>query len=144
MPVFARQERRRDAPRRASARLLGGSWLVAGLIVLGALAPSPVRAQEWHELYADAQKALRNGQTNRAVDFLKRAIQKRPQPGVNVPTYGTNFEPHYFPYLRLAEAYLRLEALDDAQKTLETSARFAVEPAAERIALESRVRVAVD
>jgi len=120
------------------------SWLVVGLLLLAGLAPPTLRAQEWHELYANGQKALRNGQSERAVDLLTRAIQRRPQPGVNVPTYGTNFEPRYFPYVLLAEAYLRLEAYDDALKTLETSARFAVEPAAERAALESRVRIALD
>jgi hypothetical protein len=101
-------------------------------------------AQEWYELYANGERALRNNQPQRAADLLQRAIQRRPQPGLAVPTYGTNFEPRYFPYLRLAEAYLRTEAFEEALKTLETSARFAVEPGAERSVLEARVRAGMD
>ena len=70
------------------------------------------------ELYASGEQALRNGQPQRAVGLLQRAIQKRPQPGLAVPTYGTNFEPRYFPYFRLAEAYLRVEAYDEALNAL--------------------------
>jgi hypothetical protein len=65
-------------------------------------------------------------------------------PGLGVPTYGTNFEPRYFPHLRLAEAYLLLDAHDDARRALETSARLGVEPAEERRALEARVQAALD
>ena len=121
-----------------------GSWLPAGLLALGCLAPGTVSAQEWHELYAESGAALRNGQARRAVELLRRAIQKRPEPGRNIPTYGTNFEPRYFPYLRLAEAYLLLDALEDARQALETSARFGLEPIEERKALEARVRAALD
>jgi hypothetical protein len=101
-------------------------------------------AQEWYELYANGERALRSNQPQRAADLLQRAIQRRPQPGLNVPTYGTNFEPRYFPYLRLAEAQLRLEAFEDALRTLGTSARLGVEPGAERNALEARVKAAMD
>jgi len=101
-------------------------------------------AQEWHELYAEGVAALRSGQARRAVELLRRAIQKRPEPGRNVPTYGTNFEPRYFPYLRLAEACLLLDADEDARQALATSARFGVEPAEERRALEARLRAALD
>jgi hypothetical protein len=113
-------------------------------VVVSGLAPKTSAAQEWHELYGAGKQALRNGQAERAVQLLRSAIQKRPQPGVTVPTYGTNFEPQYFPYLRLAEAYLRLEAYDEVLKAMETSARFGVEPAAERAALENRARTALD
>jgi hypothetical protein len=126
--------------RRASSH---GPWLVAGLLA-GFLAPGPASAQQWHELYADGLVALRNGQAERAVDLLRRAIEKRPQPGVRVPTYGTNFEPRYFPYLRLAEAYLLLGAAEDAAEVLQTSARLGVEPAEERAALEARARALLD
>ena len=68
-------------------------------------------AQEWYELYANGERALRSNQPQRAADLLQRAIQRRPQPGLNVPTYGTNSEPRYFPYLRLAEAYLLTRCL---------------------------------
>jgi protein kinase-like protein/PEGA domain-containing protein len=121
-----------------------GSWFLGALVALGCLAPGTVSAQEWFELYAEGGAALRNGQARRAVELLRRAIQERPEPGRNVPTYGTNFEPRYFPYLRLAEAYLLLEAGEDARQALETSARFGVEPVEERKALEARVRAALD
>lgn len=114
------------------------------LLALTALLPGIARAQEWHELYADGNQALRSGRVERAVELFKRAILKRPEPGVNVPTYGTNFEPRYFPYLRLADAYFRLERYDEAIEALETSARFAIEPAAERAALRVRVQAAID
>ena len=146
MPVPAGPGRRQHGdPGRAPARSIS-RWLrlVAAQVFLGALATGAVGAQEWHELYADGKQALRNGQAARAAQLLRAAIQKRPRPGVSVPTYGTNFEPQYFPYLRLAEAYLRLESYDDALKTLETSARYAVEPAGERTTLESRARAALD
>ena len=119
-------------------------WLAGGLLALVCLAPRPVLAQEWYELYADGVSALRTGQGRRAVQLLRRAIEKKPQPGVGVPTYGTNFEPRYFPYLRLAEAHLLLGAEDDARSALETSARFGIEPREERAALEARVRAAVE
>jgi hypothetical protein len=121
-----------------------GTWVVAGLLALGCLAPRTVAAQEWHELYAGGVAALRNGQAGKAADLLRRAIQKRPQAGRDVPTYGTNFEPHYFPYLRLAEAYLLLGAHEEARKVLETSARQGVEPAEERAALVARVSAALE
>lgn len=110
------------------------------LAALLCLAPSIAAAQEWYEFYARGEQALRNNQPQRAAELLQRAIQKRPQPGVAVPTYGTNFEPRYFPYLRLAEAYIRIEGYEDALRVLETSARFAMEPVAERTALEGRAR----
>ena len=120
------------------------SRLVVGLVVLACLAPRPTAAQEWHELYADGVAALRDGQPQKAIDLLRRAVQKRPMPGLGVPTYGTNFEPRYFPHLRLAEAYLLLEAYAEARKELETSARLGIEPAEERRALEARVQAALD
>ena len=80
--------------------------VVFALLALGGVQPRGVSAQQWHELYTGGLAALRKGQAPRAVELLKRAIEERPQPGVQVPTYGTNFEPQYFPYLRLAEAFL--------------------------------------
>ncbi|HEY7569622.1 MAG TPA: protein kinase, partial [Gemmatimonadaceae bacterium] len=140
MPVVAGPD-----PGRSSASS-SRRWakVLSALVLLAGLAPAIAEAQEWHELYAEGKQALRNGQVERAAQRFRAAIQKRPQPGVSVPTYGTNFEPQYFPYLRLAEAYLRLEDYDNALKTLETSARLGVEPAAERTALETRARAALD
>jgi hypothetical protein len=120
-----------------------GAGLVASL-ALGILVPLSAAAQEWHELYAGGVAALRNGQAAKAADLLRRAIQKRPQAGRDVPTYGTNFEPRYFPYLRLAEAYLLLGSHEEARKALDTSARQGVEPAEERAALVARVSAAIE
>ncbi|MGE0441994.1 MAG: protein kinase [Gemmatimonadales bacterium] len=127
----------------AALPLRRAGWLLAVLagVTIGSRTAA---AQEWHELYADGQKALAAGRLDRAADFFQRAIQKRPQPGTNVPTYGTNFEPRYFPYLRLAEVFVKQEAFDEALKTLETSARFGVEPANERLALQTQARTALD
>jgi Protein kinase domain/PEGA domain len=60
-----------------------------------------------------------------------------------VLTYGTNVEPRYFPYLRLAEASLALGQLDAAREALERSAAWgAREPAEERQALTVRLAAA--
>jgi hypothetical protein len=117
-------------------------WPLA--VSLAFICPRPLAAQEWYELYADGVKALRNGQARRAADLLERAIAKRPQPGASVPTYGTNFEPAYYPYLRLAEAQLVLGSHDDVRRALETSARLGLEPAAERAVLEARLHKALE
>lgn len=121
-----------------------GVWIVVVLLVLCGLAPSTTEAQQWHELYSDGLAALRNEQGQRAVELLNRAIEERPDPGLLVPTYGTNFVPQYFPYLRLAEAYLLLDAAEDAAEVLRVSARLGIESVEERAVLEARVRAAID
>ncbi len=126
---------------RGSSRRL---WTVVVLLALGGLAPRTTSAQQWHELYSGGLAALRKGQAPKAVELLKRAIEERPQPGVLVPTYGTNFEPQYFPYLRLAEAYLLLDAAEDAAEALRVSARLGIEPLGERAALEARVQALIE
>ena len=78
------------------------------------------------------------------MELLNRAVEERPQPGLLVPTYGTNFVPQYFPYLRLAEAYLLLDAAEDADEALRVSARLGIESVEERAVLEARVRAAID
>ena len=127
--------------RRGSNR---GVWSVVVLLVLGGLAPSTAEAQQWYELYTDGLTALQNGQGQRAVELLERAIEERPQPGLLVPTYGTNFVPRYFPHLRLAEAYLLLGAAESAAEALRVSARLGIELVEEREAIEARVRAAID
>ena len=119
------------------------AWIVALFLAFEGLLPSMTAAQEWHELYSDGVAALRNGQAQEAVGLLARAVEERPEPGVLVTTYGTNFVPQYFPYLRLAEAYLLLDAVEDAAETLLDSARHSIEPADERQALEARVSAAI-
>lgn len=122
-------------------------WRCATLLLLAGLfaaAPPEASAEEWHEAYRAGVQALSRGNAQGAVSSLKRAIALRPEPGRNVLTYGTNFEPRYFPYLRLAEACLALGQLAEARTALDASASRGVEPAAERQALLARVEAAVE
>jgi serine/threonine-protein kinase len=116
---------------RLAASLLGA--LLAALLVL------PAWGQEWHDAYRQGLKALAQGRHAQAVEQFERAVVKRPQPGVNVVTYGTNVEEHYFPYLRLASAYLAVGRPDAAGAALRLSARYGIEPAAERERLRAQV-----
>ena len=93
---------------------------------------SPAEAQEWHEAYRDGVKALAQGQPARAVGLLEYAVSKRPQPGRDIVTYGTNVERQYYPYLKLAEAYLKQHDLAGARSALKRSETWAREPADER------------
>ena len=95
-------------------------------------------------LHRRSGRAPRRGRRPGPSELLRRAIEERPQPGVQVPTYGTNFEPQYFPYLRLAEAFLLLDESEEAAEALQASARFGVAPAEERAALEARVRALIE
>ncbi len=109
-------------------------------MLLALLCARVVWGQEWHDDYRQGVKALAQHRPAQAVAFLERAVVKRPQPGVNVVTYGTNVEEHYFPYLRLAAAYLAVGRPDAANAALRLSAQYGVEPAAER----ERVRVQIE
>jgi hypothetical protein len=121
-----------------------GSAAAAVVVGLGVLLSSaPAAAQDWHEAYRAGLAALARGDHARAAQELRRAIALHPEPGRNVLTYGTNFEPRYFPYLRLAEASLALGQLDAAREALERSAAWgAREPAEERQALTARLAAA--
>jgi hypothetical protein len=116
---------------------------VGALALVLALA-APVRAEDWYEAYQDGLRALARGDGRRAAALLGRAIQKRPEPGVNLPTYGTNVEERYFPYLRLAEASLLTGDHDAAARALERSAAFGKEPAEERSRLAARLAAAIE
>jgi len=119
-------------------RRLPTPWLVLPLTLLAAT----LHAQEWHEAYRDGVKALSAGQAQRAVSLLEYAVSQRSQPGRNVITYGTNVEARYYPYLRLAEAYLRLNDVGGARSALKRSERWGSEPAAERARLAAQVEEA--
>jgi hypothetical protein len=106
-------------------------WVVSLLLVLSARA-APAVAQEWHEAYRDGVKALSQGQAARAVGLLEYAVSRRPQPGRDIVTYGTNVERQYYPYVRLADAYLQLQNLEGARSAWTRSERWAREPAEER------------
>ena len=96
-------------------------------------------AQEWHESYRDGVKALNQGQAARAVGLLEYAVSKRPQPGRDIITYGTNVERQYYPYLKLAEAYIKLHDIGGARSALKRSETWAREPAEERRRLAAQV-----
>jgi hypothetical protein len=114
--------------------------ILAGLAIACSLCAATVAAEEWHEAYRAGVSAQTRGDHAAAVERLRRAIALRPEPGRNVVTYGTNFEPRYYPYLRLAESLLALGQVDAAREALETSARWAREPAEERQRLMARVQ----
>jgi len=105
-------------------------WLAGG---------SAAEAQEWHEAYRDGVKALAQGQPARAVGLLEYAVSKRPQPGRDIVTYGTNVERQYYPYLKLAEAYIKQHDLAGARSALKRSETWAREPADERRRLAAQV-----
>ena len=86
---------------------------------------------------------LRRGRPGQAIQFLEKAIRKRPEPGSNLITYGTNRLEAYFPYLKLAEAHLDSGHFDAAGAALERSNASGKEPADARDRLEVRWREAV-
>jgi hypothetical protein len=110
------------------------------LAALLAGAAVPALAREWYDAYQAGLRALARGQAQEAVFLLGEAIAQHPEPGRNLRTYGTNVEPRYFPYLRLAEAYLALGSADGARAALERSAHYGVEPAGERVLLAARTQ----
>jgi hypothetical protein len=114
------------------------SLLASLLLVLGAGA-APLQAEEWHEAYRDGVKALAQGQPQRAISLLEYAAGRRPQPGRDVVTYGTNVERQYYPYVKLTEAYLQLQDLAGARSALKRSETWAREPAEERKRLAAQV-----
>jgi hypothetical protein len=108
------------------------------------LCPGPAVAEEWHEAYRSGLTALARGDNARGADALRRAIALRPEPGRNLVTYGTNLEPRYFPYLRLAEACLALGQFEAARDALRQSASWGDrEPADERQKLLGRLEAAL-
>jgi hypothetical protein len=111
--------------RRMIARLALAILLPSFLHVTSA--PSAA-AQEWHEAYRDGLKALAQDQPARAVGLLEYAVSQRPQPGRDVVTYGTNVERQYYPYLKLAEAYLRLHDLTGVRSARKRSETWGREP----------------
>ena len=116
----------------------------AAIAVAVLLVSAAARAQDWDEAYRTGVTALARGDNGRAAEAFRRAIALHPEPGRNIPTYGTNIEARYFPYLRLAEACLALEQLEAAREALERSASWgAREPADEREKLITRVHAAL-
>jgi eukaryotic-like serine/threonine-protein kinase len=117
---------------------------IAAVLALGLSLTAPVVwAEEWHEAYRSGVQALSRGEYRAAAESLRRAIALRPEPGRNVVTYGTNIEARYYPYLRLAEAYIGLEQLDLARSALADSAARRIEPSDERRQIEARLESAL-
>jgi Protein kinase domain/PEGA domain/Tetratricopeptide repeat len=113
--------------------------LLVLLIVPVLASAAPAHAQEWHEAYRNGVRALAQGQPERAVSLLEYAASQRPQPGRDVVTYGTNVERQYYPYLKLAEAYLQLHDLAGARTALKRSETWAREPPEDRRRLAAQV-----
>jgi len=100
-------------------------------------------AQSWptfFSAYLDGLDAQKRGDHGLATRAFARAIALEPQPGLRVKTYGLNFLPRYFPYLRLAESALALGDLAGAEAALAQSELRGMEPAPERAALRERLR----
>jgi hypothetical protein len=116
--------------RARGARLASG--LGAAALLLTATAS---RAQEWYDSYERGEQALAKKQASRAIEQFERAIRKRPEPGTNVLTYGTNRLATYHPYLRLAQAQLLAGNPAGAREALQQSQARGREPAAERARL---------
>lgn len=113
------------------------------LLVLAGAAGT-AEAREWYEAYQEGLRALARNQAQDAVFLLEEAIGQRPAPGRNVRTYGTNVEPRYFPYLRLAEAHLALGSVEGARAALKRAEQFGVEPVEEQARLRARIDASVE
>ncbi|BDU71273.1 serine/threonine-protein kinase [Mesoterricola silvestris] len=104
-----------------------------------------VAAPAWftfHTAYQDGLEAQKRGDYALAAKAFARAIELEPTPGRQVKTYGLNFIPSYFPYLRLAEALLALGDGAGAERALGLSERFGIEPGPEREVLRKRLHAA--
>jgi hypothetical protein len=125
---------------RRTRRLTALLWLAP---ILCTLLAGPAAA-DWFDDYARGLDALKQGDGARAAELLERAARKKPEPGTNVLTYGTNRLDQYHPYLYLAEAYLRAGKPDAAKDALQRSEVRAKEPAGERVRLAAQVNAEIE
>ena len=112
------------------------------LIAATFLASLTLTAQSWptfFSAYEDGLAAQSRGDHALAIRAFSRAASLNPRPGKGVRTYGLNYLPSYFPYLRLAESSLATGDLEAAEASLRQSASFGTEPQAEREALSGKV-----
>jgi len=93
--------------------------------------PSRLAAETWYEHYAEAEKALAEGEWRTAIEEITKALEKRGDSGARVRTYGMKFT-SYFPYLKLGIAYYELGQLDAALQAFETEERLGAIAAADR------------
>jgi hypothetical protein len=104
---------------------------------------SVLLAQGWptfYSAYEDGLKAQGKGEHHAAIDAFSKAAAMEPRPGTRVRTYGLNYLPTYYPYLRMAESQLALGNLAAAERSLEISKSLGLEPAGERESLLGRLR----
>ena len=101
-------------------------------------------AEEWFDAYEKGLLALRQKQGAKAAEAFERAIRQRPEPGVNILTYGTNRLDRYHPYLRLAEARLLAGEPQKAREALERSESKGREPAEARAKLSAQVEATLE
>ena len=113
---------------------------VAMLLLLGL--PELARGQEWFDDYDRARTLIANGQAEQAIPLLERAIRRRPEPGTNILTYGTNRLDEYHPYLTMADARLRMGDLEQPAEALASSGTAGIAPAELRQALAARLAAA--
>ena len=122
----------RARPHLVTVGLACALWLLPG-----------TASAEWFDDYERGVEALAKGRPKRAIPLLEKTIRKRPEPGSNLITYGTNRLKEYYPYLKLAEAHLALGNLDAAEAALERSETKGKEPTDARARLQARWREAV-
>ncbi len=125
--------------RRSDRRSLPAALWIAALVLLS---PGSATAEEWYEAYRDGLNALSRGDAARAITHFERAVSKRPDPGENILTYGTNVLKRYYPYLDLADAQITAGRLDAAAATLQRSESVDREPVAQRERLQGRLAAA--
>jgi hypothetical protein len=124
----------------AVATMRSSIFVAASILLLARL----VAAEEWFDAYDRGLEALRHRDGARAVELLERAARKRPEPGTNVLTYGTNRIDRYYPYLSLAEAYMLANRPDAASEALKRSEAKGKEPPSERDRLATQVAEALE
>jgi tetratricopeptide (TPR) repeat protein len=109
---------------------------VLGLLLVAlVMSVTPALADPWYAHYANAEKALENGDWTLAVQELNEALEKRGDSGARVRTYGMKVTP-YFPYLKLGIAYYELGQVEAALQAFETEERLGAVGESEAAAAE--------
>jgi tetratricopeptide (TPR) repeat protein len=85
--------------------------------------PAVGAGRDWFDDYSDGLLAWNAGRYQEAIGFLEKAVERRPKPGANVPTYGTN-DIDYYPFYYLGVAYLKLGQKDMALENLVASEQY--------------------
>lgn len=80
---------------------------------------SPILAEEWHEFYEEAEKAIEEKKWETAISLLKKAIELGPEPGIR-RKFGMWFV-EYYPYLKEGQAYLAIGNQKEAYNSCKTA-----------------------